>query len=43
MSLVQNYIGVHTIAALKGHEDYSVFKYGFSPVIDEINELIQSR
>ncbi len=35
--------GVHTIAALKGADDYTVLKDGFAPVIKEINDLLQDK
>ncbi len=37
------FIGVHTIAVLRGSEDYTTLKEGFQPVLDEINELVESR
>ena len=36
-------IGVHTIAVLRGSEDHTTLKEGFQPVLDEINELVESR
>ncbi len=37
------HVGVHTIAALRGTEEYSVLKEGFAPVLTEINELIENK
>lgn len=34
-------IGVHTVAALSGTEDYHSMKNGFAPVLQEINELLE--
>ena len=33
--------GVHSIAALKGPEDYQTLKDGFAPVWTKINDLIR--
>ena len=35
--------GVHTIAALRGSEEYSLLKDGFAPVINELNDLLENR
>ena len=35
--------GVHTTAALRGSEEYSLLKDEFVPVIDELNDLLENR
>lgn len=34
--------GVHTIAAIRGMEEYETLKEGFAPVVREINHLISN-
>ncbi len=33
---------MHTIAVLKGHEQYENMRDGLAPVLDEINSLIET-
>lgn len=38
---LNHFIGTHTVAVAKGEESYKALKDGFSPVIKEINEVIE--
>lgn len=36
-------IGNHTFAVIRGKEEYSLFKNGLEPVLDEINDLLRNK
>ena len=38
---LNHFIGTHTVAVAKGEESYKALKDGFSPVIKEINKVIE--